>query len=309
MKRYTLTTLMLGLTLCLPLTAKTPFKKTEVKNAMQRVADWQLENFKVRPSYGELDWTNGALYIGLTDWAELAQQTDGTERYYQWLTKLGQRNYWQVNRRMYHADDITVGQCFIDLYRKYRNPDMLAPTMARADYVVAHPSKGTFRLNYGNSRSLERWTWCDALFMAPPVYAKLYRLTGERKYLDFMNTEYRATYDSLYDKDARLFYRDWRYIGKKEANGEKVFWGRGNGWVIAGLAEVLKELPQDEPSRPFYEQLFCELALRLTELQCADGYWHASLLDPSSYPSPEPFWLPAARYTVWPNKTQKRRNE
>ena len=68
---------------------------------------------------------------------------------------------------------------------------------------------------------------------------------------------------------------------------KKVFWGRGNAWVIAGLAEILKAFSPNETSRKFYEELFVELAERLAELQSPDGYWHASLLDPKSYPSPE----------------------
>ena len=59
-----------------------------------------------------------------------------------------------------------------------------------------------------------------------------------------MDNEYRATYEYLFDKEENLFYRDWHYFGKKEANGKKVFWGRGNAWVLAGLAEVLQELPK-----------------------------------------------------------------
>ena len=135
---------------------------------------------------------------------------------------------------------------------------MIIPTLARTEWIVNHPSEGSFKLVEGDLKTLERWTWCDALFMAPPVYAKLYMLTGEKKYIKFMNREYKATYDYLFDKEENLFYRDWRYFDKCEANGKKVFWGRGNGWVLGGLVEILKELPKK-----------------------------ASLLDPASYPSPE----------------------
>lgn len=120
-----------------------------------------------------------------------------------------------------------------------------------------------------------------------PVYAKLFTLTGDRKYLDFMNREYRASYDYLFDKDEQLFYRDQRYFDKREANGQKVFWGRGNGWVLAGLVEILQALPENEDTREFYRDLFVRLSNRIAGLQSADGYWHASLLDPASYPSPE----------------------
>ena len=188
---------------------------------------------------------------------------------------------------MYHADFIAVGQPFIDLYRKYGEIKMIAPVMARANWVVDNLPETTLELDYGHIETLSRWSWCDALFMAPPVYAKLYAQTLNKKYLDFLNREYKATYDYLYDKEEQLFYRDRRYFDKREANGKKVFWGRGNGWVLGGLAEILQALPGDEPSRSFYRELFVTLATRVAGLQSPDGYWHASLLDPESYPSPE----------------------
>ena len=78
-------------------------------------------------------------------------------------------------------------------------------TLARTEWIVNHPSNGTFKLEYGDNKTLERWTWCDALFMAPPVYAKLYRETNNRKYLQFMDNEYRATYESV--SYTHLFHR------------------------------------------------------------------------------------------------------
>lgn len=104
--------------------------------------------------------------------------------------------------------------------------------------------------------------------MAPGVYTRLYTLTGNRKYMHFADSEFRATYNHLYDKDEDLFYRDSRYIGQKEANGKKIFWGRGNGWVIGGLAEILKTLPaEDTEFRPFYLELYKEMSERLAGLQ------------------------------------------
>ena len=74
---------------------------------------------------------------------------------------------------------------------------------------------------------------------------------------------------------------------QREANGRKVFWGRGNGWVLGGLAEILKELPAKDKNRKFYEELFVKLCTRVAKLQNADGFWHASLLDPASTRHPK----------------------
>lgn len=260
--------------------------KQDVLSVARKVADWQIKEFPnnkyaVKEPKG---WIAGALYLGMFDWAELS----GDNRYYDWLKKVFNRQHWQVADRMYHADDVCVAQTYIDMYSKYKEEKMLLPTLARIDWVINNPSKGGLDLDYGKAITIERWTWCDALFMAPGVYTRLYSLTGNKKYIMFADAEFKATYNHLYDKDEHLFFRDSRYFDKKEANGEKVFWGRGNGWVIGGLAEILKTLPAgDTEYRPFYLQLFCEISERLASLQSKDGYWHASLLDPDSYPSPE----------------------
>lgn len=261
-------------------------KKDEVTTIARKVADWQIKEFPTN-KYAVSEpkgWIAGALYMGMFDWAELS----GDEQYFDWMKKVFNRQHWQVADRMYHADDVCVSQTYIDMYMKYQEDKMLLPTLARIDWVVNNPSKGGMDIDYSKPLSYERWSWCDALFMAPAVYTRLYTLTGNRKYMIFADAEFKATYNHLYDKEEKLFFRDSRYFNQKEANGQKVFWGRGNGWVIGGLAEILKTLPADDSEyRPFYLQLFKEISERLAGLQNKDGFWHASLLDPASYPSPE----------------------
>ena len=272
----------------MPATAATQPTKASVKETMTQVADWQISHFDTDSRAGDLDWTCGALYIGMYQWAELSEQLDGTPKYFDFLRLIGDRNKWACARRIYHADDICVGQTWLKMGDKFQNENMKKPTIERANYVETHHSDATLILDYRKSHTLDRWSWCDALFMAPPVYLQLYNETGEQRYLDFMKSEYRATYDLLYDKSEQMFYRDYRYVGKKEKNGSKVFWGRGNGWVIAGLANMLKVYPKsDAEGYKYFKDLFVEMAGRLAELQQPDGYWHASLLDPASYPSPE----------------------
>lgn len=271
-----------------PVPAEKPsgLDRAEVLSVARKVADWQVKEFPNNP-YAVKEpkgWIAGALYLGMYDWAELS----GEEGYFNWLKKVFNRQYWQVADRMYHADDVCVSQTYIDMYNKYKEEKMLLPTLARIDWVINNPSKGGLDIDYSKPLSYERWSWCDALFMAPGVYTRLYTLTGNKKYMIFSDAEFKATYNHLYDKEEHLFFRDSRYFNQKEANGKKVFWGRGNGWVIGGLAEILKTLPENDTEyRPFYQQLFCELSERLAGLQNKDDFWHASLLDPDSYPSPE----------------------
>jgi rhamnogalacturonyl hydrolase YesR len=258
----------------------------DVKTVLKAVADWQIRT----PLTHELaDWTNGALYAGMVDWAGIA----GNNTYYEWLKNICEKTGWsRMNREnplgKYHADDYCVGQTYIELYRKYKEKRMIDPIRDYLDQIIKNPGKGDLRFeNTDTYWSTQRWSWCDALFMGPTVWAKMANVTGKRKYLDFLYKEYKATTDYLYDKDEDLYYRDSDYFTKKEANGTKVFWGRGNGWVFAGLPIIIRELPAKYEHREYFVNIYKKMAAKLLRLQSADGFWHASLLDPASYPNPE----------------------
>lgn len=264
------------------------FDKAQVKKVMTSVADWQIANWdKVRHSPD--DWTCGALYVGMYAWGEMADVPGEKNPYLGFLTKIGNRAGWQPGKRMYHADDICVSQMYIDMYRHSgkKNQKWIIPTLARTEWVMNHPAEKKHGARFGTGNTTDSWTWCDALFMSPPVYVRLYNMTGDKKYMKFADKEYKFTYDELYDKDEKFFFRDNTYIGKQEKNGKKIFWGRGNGWVMGGLCEILQELPKKDRYRKYYENLFVEMAGSVLRCQQPSGYWSASMLDPESYPAPE----------------------
>lgn len=109
-------------------------------------------------------------------------------------------------------------------------------------------------------------------------------MTGDRRYVAYPDREFRATVDTLYDRDAHLFYRDSRFLHGRSAAGTKIFWSRGNGWAYAGIVRVLKALPEDDPSRPYYAALYREMSAAVVERQGPDGYWPVSLLEPDGPP-------------------------
>ena len=77
----------------------------------------------------------------------------------------------------------------------------------------------------------------------------------------------------MYDEEAGLYYRDGKYVYPKHKtmNGKKDFWARGDGWVLAGLAKVLKELPQSDPYRQEYIDRFCTLSKSVAACQQPEG--------------------------------------
>ena len=60
-----------------------------------------------------------------------------------------------------------------------------------------------------------------------------------RKYLDLANRLWWKTTNYFYDETSICTIRDSRYFDTREKNGKKVFWSRGNGWVLAGLARMM----------------------------------------------------------------------
>ena len=246
--------------------------RRDVARAMKLVADWQLGRMPAEP---QVDWTWAALYTGFM---AVPDKIAG-DRYTQAMLHIGEQLGWQPGKRVMHADDQAVGQMYVDQYFLHEDPKMIGPLRARLDAELATPDP--------NDPSRPLWWWCDALFMAPPVFADMAAVTGDKKYLAFMDREWDITTGLLYDRSKHLYFRDASYLGKHEKNGQPLFWSRGNGWVMGGIVRVLKELPADSPLRSKYVALLKEMAAEMISVQGKDGLWRPGLLDAAAYPLPE----------------------
>lgn len=246
------------------------FKRKDVSQALRKVADWQLN--RAQGKYTQ-DWTLAALYAGFM---AVPPAVHGNT-YQDAMESMGRQFSWQLGARPEHADDHAIGQTYLELYEKTHDPAMLAPTRERIDTL----------LQRADDPQKPLWWWCDALFMAPPVLADLSKITGDIKYLDSMDHEWWITSDILYDPHQHLFSRDATFLDKHEANGAKLFWSRGNGWVMAGLVRVLQSMPANYPDRQKFVEQFQQMAKSIAATQGADGLWRTGLLDPSAYPLPE----------------------
>ena len=265
--------------LIMPLSAE--IKPRAVLTAMQRVADWQLAHPNTNSS---TDWIHGVQDAGMMALAGIS----GDPQYRDAMLAMGQTNDWRPGSRFYDADFHCIGQTYAELYLLYRDRRMIGPMQERFDAILAKPTEvQSLEFTRPETKARENWSWCDALFMGPPVWVRLYAATGDPRYLDFAVTNWWRTTDYLYDKDEHLYFRDSTFFKKREANGQKVFWSRGNGWVMAGLVRVLQYLPTNHPDRPRFEQLFKDMAGKVLSCQQPDGLWRASLLDPESYPAKE----------------------
>jgi rhamnogalacturonyl hydrolase YesR len=102
-----------------------------------------------------------------------------------------------------------------------------------------------------------------------------------------MNKEWWATVDALYSPGDRLFARDQSFRDLRERNGRSIYWARGNGWVVAGLARTLDLFPKDHPDYPRYVALYRDMMEAVLAAQQSDGLWRPGLLDPQTHPALE----------------------
>ena len=254
------------------------FDQVSVLKVTNAVAKWQIDNPAKHPLW---HWTHGALWTGIMAHAH----TTGDEVYYNTLVDMAKANEYKLGPRPEFADDHAVGQAYLWLYMRDELPNQIAHTQQTMDDFISRPHDEP--LEWKNKVYLREPAWCDSLYMSPPTLAMLYAATGEIRYLDAMDMLWWRTTDYLFDKESNLYWRDQNYFDRKEKNGEKVFWARGNGWVFAGLCNILKHMPADYPSRPRYVALYQKMAAKLKSIQQADGSWHAALLDPKAYDAPE----------------------
>jgi rhamnogalacturonyl hydrolase YesR len=275
----------------------TELTRDDIAAAANLVADWQvrhmpefhasdLANFQGLRRYSFGGWLMGAMAIGMTEWGSI----DGNDAYLDFITEQSELFDWSLETRVFDADDYVIGQAYLELYDIDGRAN-LTPLLSRLDHL--YENWPTVNKDFGpGCREMavecrERWTWIDALFMGATVFVHAARVTGDDRYLEYGNHEFWASFDTFWDADERLLYRDLRYVPMRDRDGHKIFWSRGNGWVFAAFARILPNLPEDHPDRGRYVANFRAMADRLVELQQADGTWTSSLTNPSLSPTPE----------------------
>ena len=255
--------------------------KSTTLSLLERAANWQLSH----PSkHATTDWTQATFYDG----AIALGKSAGLTRFIDAMLKVGEGNEWKLGPRKYNADDYAIGQMYAEMYLIKHDAKIIAPMQESFDSILAHPKDDNLSFDKAkNPDFLDRWSWCDALFMGPPAWVRLWAATGKEEYLKFAVEKWWVTSAYLYDKDEHLYFRDDTYFSRRESNGKKIFWSRGNGWVMGGLVRVLQDLPKDHPQRARFIEQYQDMAEKLLTLQQPDGLWRSSLLDSENYPLKE----------------------
>jgi unsaturated rhamnogalacturonyl hydrolase len=245
--------------------------KESIVEVMRRVND----NFIARhPDGGDNLWARGVYFVGNM----AAHRTTGEQRYLDYATMWAERHNWGLagGAGTRYADNQVAGQTYLELHA-------LAPVARKVDMIEDSLSAMV------SSAKKDDWWWCDALFMAMPAFTRLGVLRNDERYFEKMYALYDHSKNieggaGLYDDGDHLWWRDGGFVAPREApNGSDIFWGRGNGWVFGALARTLEILPESEPHRAEYEQMFVDMAAALLGVQRDDGFWNPSLHDENHF--------------------------
>ena len=274
------------LMLVLPMMAA---KQNKEAQEMRKIIDkvntyWQTNNKPEVRSF----WDNAAYHTGnmeayfLTGNEAYRAYSEAWANHNQWKgAKSNNRaewkyNYGETDKHVLFGDWQICFQTYIDLYNIQPDDYKIRRAREVMEYQMSTPQN-------------DYWWWSDGLYMVMPVMTKMYNITGNQLYLDKLYEYFKYAQSIMYDQETGIYYRDAKYVypKHKSANGKKDFWARGDGWVLAGLAKVLKDLPADYKHRQFFVDKYKRLAKAIAEIQQPEGYWTRSMMDPEHAPGPE----------------------
>ncbi len=257
----------------------------DIRAIIERVnTKWQSDN----PAEVRAFWDNAAYHTGNME----AYYLTGNSKFLDYSLTWAKHNEWKgakgENKSLWkydygESDDhVLFGdwqicfQTYADLYNIMPEENRIRRAMDVMEYEMSLPQN-------------DFWWWADGLYMVMPVMTKLYKISNKELYLEKLY-EYVCKSDSIMlDAEIGLYYRDAKYVfpTHMSLNGKKDFWARGNGWVIAGLAKVIKDLPANYKCRDFFIDKYKKLADAVISSQQPDGYWSRSMLDLAHAPGPE----------------------
>ncbi len=231
------------------------------------------------------NWIRATFYSGVM---ELYRAT-GNEKYREQAERWAEKHRWRVGTELGGMNRLFCAMTWAQLHLLDPDPKKLEPTLAwlatDAPNSPGGKSEIWFRHEQGGGR-VAGPLYSDSLYGAP-LFPMLYQATGDRKHLDTLHHVFWTVTDATFDEDDALYYRDPGYIGRKSPHGEKVFWSRGNGWVFGAFPRILRYLPEDDPQRERYVDIYRRMAASLAARQQADGFWRSNLADPLHTPMPE----------------------
>ncbi|HVE56323.1 MAG TPA: glycoside hydrolase family 88 protein [Pyrinomonadaceae bacterium] len=240
---------------------------TSPKEVGKRLAEnWMKRDFEFEGGkrqyviYPEICTWYGALTVA-EETKDKDLQTRLTKKFDRFLTAEGAKNISQQA----HVDYRVFGVVPLELFMQTKDNKYLTLGQSFADKQ--------WEKTTADGITAEARYWIDDMYMITAVQTQAYRATKDKKYLDRAALAAAAYLDKLQQPNG-LFYH---------APDSPYYWGRGNGWFAAGMAELLSDLPKNHPKRERILRGYREMMASLLKYQTADGLWRQLIDVPESW--------------------------
>lgn len=250
--------LALALVPCSVIAQQDYFSNWPADRSPQEVGKRLAEHFVTSPhQYGAtIHYSEVCAWYGALTYAQLAHddalRTELIKRFQPLLP--GGAEAARIPVR-HHVDDNIFGIIPLEISIQTHDPSYLAEGKSWADRQWNNPTP--------DGLSDESRFWIDDMYMLTILQLEAYRATGDQKYLNRDANEMVAYLDKLQQPNG-LFYH---------APDVPFFWGRGDGWVAAGMAEMLRDLPANHPQRARILRGYRTMMAALLKYQGKDGMW------------------------------------
>ena len=253
-----------------PLKAQSYFRNWPAGTSPQEVGRRVAENFVARKLEVEEGKRKFVIYPEACAWygsltvAQLTNDLNLRRRLIEKFDPLLGERAGQISPDA-HVDYRVIGIIPLEIYRQTKGQKYLDLGRGLADKQWDKPTP--------DGITAEARYWIDDMYMITAVQAQAYRATNDRKYLDRAALTMAAYLDKLQQPNGLFFH----------AADSPFYWGRGNGWVAAGMAELLRSLPKKHPQRARIVAGYRKMMAALLKYQGEDGLWR-QLIDQESWP-------------------------
>jgi unsaturated rhamnogalacturonyl hydrolase len=235
------------------------------KRVAERYAASDYLNLHRKPPTPTIIYPEVCTWYGALTFAQLSGDNDLTQRLIKRFEPLFADKASLVPKPN-HVDNTVFGTVPLQIYIETKDPKYLEMGRALADQQWEDPTP--------DGLTNQTRFWIDDMYMITAVQVQAYRATGDQKYLDRAAHEMSVYLDKLQQPNG-LFYH---------APDVPFFWGRGNGWVAAGMTELLRSLPEHHSERAHILNSYRKMLASLLKYQNKDGTWNQLIDHPEAWP-------------------------
>lgn len=236
------------------------------KRVAERYVASPFGNFGRTTPPRSITYPEACTWYGALTFASFSADHDLTARLVRRFQPLMTNEQSSLIPRADHVDHSVFGIVPMELYILTRDDRYLSLGKAIADTQWLNPGQ--------DGLTPQTRMWIDDMYMITSLQTQAFRATGDQTYLERAALEMVVYLDTLQQANG-LFYH---------APDVPFFWGRGNGWVAAGMTELLRELPAAHPKRGRILEGYRKMMATLLNEQDSNGMWHQLVDKPDSWP-------------------------